>query len=102
MEQNQDKITFKEGYWDNGQLKYKHQYLNGKEHGEQLAYHSNGQLHYKWQYLDGKEHGEQSIYGLNGELYYKSYYINDNYVSYEEWIKYNRNQKLNSIWNKIK
>ena len=78
MGEDKDKITFKEGNWDNGQLKYKWQYLNGKEHGEQLWYHSNGQLSNK------------------------HYYINGNYVSQDKWIKYNRDQKLQSIWNKIK
>ena len=98
----QDKITFKEEYWDNGQLKYKEQYLNGNQHGEQLGYYYNGQLHYKFQYLNGNKHGEQLGYYEGGKLWYKDYYINDNYVSYEEWIKYNRNEKLQSIWNKIK
>ena len=57
MEQDKDKITFKEDY-----------------------HSSNG----------------------HGQLSYKQYYINDKKVSYEQWIKYNRNIKLNSIWDKIK
>ncbi len=40
----EDKITFEEGYYsnDNGQLWYKHQYLNGKQHDEQIEYFNNG------------------------------------------------------------
>tara|TARA_B110000858_G_C17432295_1_gene305986 strand:+ start:31 stop:273 length:243 start_codon:yes stop_codon:yes gene_type:complete len=78
MGENKDKITVKEVYWDNGQLRYKRQYLNGYKHGKQLSYN------------------------FDGKLSYKHYYINGNYASYEEWIKYKRNEKLNSIWNKIK
>ena len=90
------------GYWDNGQLKYKYQYLNEKRNGEQLIYYSNGKLHYKYQYLNGEQHGEQLSYRDNGELLYKIYYINGKLVSKDKWIKYNRDQKLQSIWNKIK
>ena len=102
MGENQDKITFEEAYHENGKLWYKHQYLNGEYHGEQLYYWENGQLKYKWQCLNGDKHGEQIGYFDYGELWYKNYYINGEGVSQEEWIKYNRNLKLNTIWNKIK
>ena len=98
----EDKITFEEEYYDNGKLSYELQYLNGLKHGEQLSYHTNGELQYKWQYLNDLKHGEQLSYHFDGELSYKLYYINGDEVSYEEWVKYNRNLKLNSIWNKIK
>ena len=74
----EDKITFEEAYYEGGQLWYKWQYLNGIKHGEQLGYYSDGRISYKF------------------------YYINDNKVSYGEWVKYNRNLKLNSIWENIK
>ena len=102
MEQDKDEITVKEAYYEGGQLMHKEQYLNGDKHGEQLSYYSNGQLRHKCQYLNGKRHGEQLNYWDNGELSYKVYYINGKLVSYEEWVKYNRNLKLNSIWEKIK
>ena len=103
MEQNKDKITFEEEYWGNGQLKYKYQYLNGEYHGEQLGYHhSNGKLNYKQQFLNGDKHGEHIGYFSDGQLMYKYYYINGDEVSYEEWIKYKRNEKLQRIWDKIK
>ena len=102
MEQTKDKITFKEEYYSsNGQLRYKHQYLNDKQNGEQLRYFDNGKLRYRYQYLNGKLHGEQLSYNFDGQKY-KNYYINGKLVSYEEWIKYNRDQKLQSIWEKIK
>ena len=39
-----NKITFKEEYFNNGQLYCKDQYLNGKRHGEQKGYYNNGEL----------------------------------------------------------
>tara|TARA_B110000858_G_C17432295_1_gene305987 strand:+ start:249 stop:560 length:312 start_codon:yes stop_codon:yes gene_type:complete len=88
MEQNQDKITFEEEYYDNGQLRYKWQYLNYKIHGDQFDYYSNGKLNYKTQYLNDKPHGEQLRYHKNGKLWYKSYCINGKKVSEKEWIEY--------------
>ena len=113
MGEDKDKITFEEylnglkhgehiGYFENGVLWYKRQYLNGLKHGEQLGYYSNGKLLYKQQFLNGLKHGEQISYNYTDSGLHKEYYINDKLVSYEEWIKYKRNQKLQSIWNKIK
>ena len=31
-------------YYENGQLKYKWNFKDGKQYGEQLHYHENGQL----------------------------------------------------------
>ena len=104
MGQNQDidiDIEVKEGYYSDGQLNYRFQFLNGDKHGEQLIYFRNGKLSDKEQFVNGKRHGEQLSYWSHIELY-KSYYINDYQVPYEEWIKYNRNIKLQSIWEKIK
>jgi antitoxin component YwqK of YwqJK toxin-antitoxin module len=85
--------TFKESYYANGKLWDKLQFLNGKQHGEQLYYHSNGKLNYKHQHLNGKNHGEQIGYYDNGELYYKNYYINDKYVSEKEWLEHKHKTK---------
>ena len=99
----EDKITFEEVYYcENDKLWYKTQFLNGLKHGEELTYWFNGKLDYKRQYLNGKLHGEQLSYHFDGKLWYKEYYINGDEVSQGEWIKYNRNVKLNVIWNKVK
>ena len=84
----EDNIKVKERYYNNGKLRYKHQYLMGKPHGEQLYYYDNGNLEYKDQYLKGKRHGEQLIYNSNGELWFDYYYIGGKEVSKEEWIGY--------------
>ena len=77
-----DKIQFKEYYWNNGKLKYKHQYLNGKLHGEQLSYYNNGKLEYKNYYINGKKHGEQICYWSNGQLRHKFQFLNGKRVSH--------------------
>ena len=88
----EDKIEVKEGYYNNGQLKYKYQSLNDKYHGEQLSYWDTGQLSYKHQLFNGKYHGEQLSYYGNGRLYYRDFYINDRKVSEEEWLEHNKAQ----------
>ncbi len=84
-----DKITFKEEYWDNGKLRYRHQLVNSKHYGEQLGYYDNGQLDYRYQLLNGKYHGESLSYLSSGKIYSKYYYINGERVSQEEWLEYN-------------
>jgi antitoxin component YwqK of YwqJK toxin-antitoxin module len=67
---------------------------NGKLHGEQIGYYHNGQIAYKQNYINGQLHGEQ-LWQIN----YKDYYINDKLVSKEEWIAYERNLKMVIISN---
>ena len=43
--------------------------------GEHLYYHENGQLKTKMNYKDGKEEGEWLIYYVGGELYKNEIYI---------------------------
>ena len=88
----EDEIEFKEVYYSNGQLDYKHQFLRGKKHGEQLGYFSNDEIMYKHQYVNGELHGGQLGYHCNGELRYKEYYINDKRVLEKEWLEYNTPQ----------
>ena len=58
--------TFSDGehlyYHENGQLKEKGNYKDGKKEGEWLSYHENGQLFTKENHKDGKEEGEYSWY----------------------------------------
>jgi antitoxin component YwqK of YwqJK toxin-antitoxin module len=84
-------------YWENGQIRYKHNYNNGKYHGIQIKYYSNGQIRYKKNYINGKYHGEQIGNHGTGKIWYKDYYINDKLVSQEEWIAYERMSKLTII-----
>jgi antitoxin component YwqK of YwqJK toxin-antitoxin module len=87
-------------YNDNpGQISYKDNYINGEYHGEQIGYHSNGKIAYKDNYINGKQHGIQVGYYSNGQISYKKNYINGKRVSNEEWIAYDRNNKMKMMSN---
>ena len=43
-------------YYDDGQLFYEVNYIDGKRNGIFKSYHENGQLWYKANYIDGKNH----------------------------------------------
>jgi antitoxin component YwqK of YwqJK toxin-antitoxin module len=69
-------------------------------HGIQIGYY-NDQIHYKHNYINGKQHGEQILYYENDQIrykhYYKKYYINGSEVSQEEYLAYDRRSKLDII-----
>jgi antitoxin component YwqK of YwqJK toxin-antitoxin module len=83
-------------YYDNpGQIMYKHNYINGHKHGEQLRYYETGQIMYKYNYINGYQHGEKIGYYSNGEIMYKQNYINDQY--HGEQIGYYKNGQIDYI-----
>ena len=55
-------------YYENGQLRVKGNYKEGKEHGLRESYFKNGQLRIKGNYKDGKRDGLQEFYHENGEV----------------------------------
>jgi antitoxin component YwqK of YwqJK toxin-antitoxin module len=69
----------------------------GQLHSIQIGYYPNGQLYYKHNYINGYRHGIQIGYWDNGQLWYKVYYINGDEVSHSEWIDYNRKLKIKMI-----
>ena len=60
-----------EVYFENGQLKAKGTYKDGKWHGPYESYHQNGQAWKKGTYTDGKWHGPYEEYFEDGQLRYK-------------------------------
>jgi antitoxin component YwqK of YwqJK toxin-antitoxin module len=87
------------GYYDNGQIRCKSNYINGEYHGELIVYYSNGQVLGKENYINGKPHGEHIEYYSNGQFMRKWNYINGREVSQEEWIAYERKLKLDMMSN---
>jgi antitoxin component YwqK of YwqJK toxin-antitoxin module len=85
------------GYYDNGNIKSKKNFVNGLQHGEQLMYYSNGDISFKYKYINGKKHGIQIGYHGNGQIRYKDNYINGNAASPEEFLAYERKVKLTII-----
>ena len=59
-----------ESYWNNGNLWYKGNYVDGKQHGYWEIYYDNGNLSYKGNYVDGKEHGYWEEWYKNQINYY--------------------------------
>ena len=62
-------------YYDNGRLKEKENYKDGKADGLYETYYENGQQRYKWNYKDGKSDGFQYTYKRNGELERKTRWV---------------------------
>jgi antitoxin component YwqK of YwqJK toxin-antitoxin module len=56
------------GYWSNGKLCYKANYLNDVLHGPWEGYGANGKLRFKVNHINGKQHGLWEYYYSNGEL----------------------------------
>jgi antitoxin component YwqK of YwqJK toxin-antitoxin module len=71
----------------------------GQLHGIQIIYHNNGQIRHRWNYHNGKEHGEHIGYYETGQICYKENYVNGKIVSKGEWIAYNRKLKMKMISN---
>jgi len=63
------------GYNDNGDLWYKVNHFNGKEHGLYKRYWSNGNLRFNGNYVNGKRNGLCEVYHSNGKLYNINYYL---------------------------
>jgi len=73
-------------YWNNGQLHYKGEYINGKHHGDWVWYHINGQLYSKGEYINGEQHGDCVMYFSDGQLRFKGSYNNGKRVGmWKEW-----------------
>ena len=53
-------------YYDDGELKFEGEYLNGKRNGKGKEYYDNGKLKFEGEYLNGKR--------WNGKIFYKKGY----------------------------
>ena len=79
-------------YYENGQLKEKTNYKDGKQEGEHLYYYENGQLESKWNYNDGKKEGEYLYYDDDGQLAIKGHFKDGQEEG--EWLFYLENGLL--------
>jgi len=70
-----DKYIGKE-YYDNGELKFEGEYLNGERNGKGKEYYENGKLKFKGEYLNGKLNGKVKEYYYNGKLKFEGEYLN--------------------------
>jgi len=81
-------------YYDNGEIRSKCLYLDGKRHGEHIGYYLSGEISHNCNHIGDILHGEFIFYYRSGEISYVWYYIYSECVSELEWISYNRNLKL--------
>ena len=58
-------------YYDNGELEFKGEYLNGKRNGKGKEYYDNGILDFEGEYLDGKWNGKGKEYYDKDKLKYE-------------------------------
>jgi antitoxin component YwqK of YwqJK toxin-antitoxin module len=75
--------------YENGDIKLKATYKEGKQNGESIGYHENGQISYKATYKDGKMDGEYSFRQKDAPIVYKAIFKdgkleNDSVVPYED------------------
>jgi len=80
--------TIKRDYYDNGLLRYEHNYVNNKLEGLQKQWYDNGQLWYKFNYVNDKQEGVRKGWYDNGQIRYQSFYVNDKQEGLQkEWSK---------------
>lgn len=57
-----------EEWYENGQIKFKRYYENGKKQGKAIAWHQNGQVWVEGAFKDDLKNGDYSLYDINGQL----------------------------------
>ena len=57
-----------EKFYENGQLKVRQYYKDGKEDGLHEGFYTNGQLEFRQTYKDGKVDGWWESYHINGQV----------------------------------
>jgi len=84
-------------YYRSGDILSKCNYIDSKKNGEYIEYYMTGEIDFIETYSNGKMNGTSISYYISGEIYSIYYYIDNNRVSDEEWLSYNRNLILESI-----
>ena len=62
--------------YDNGELIFQGEYLNGKRNGIGKEYDYNGELKFEGEYLNGKRNGKGKEYDYEGKLEFEGKYLN--------------------------
>ena len=65
-----------EEHYDNGRLKWRYTYKDGKPNGLFESYFENGQLMWRYTYKDGKAEGLYETYNRDGTLESKCFWVN--------------------------
>ena len=76
-------------FYPNGQLRYKHNYKDGKYDGERVEYYENGQLKDKINYKEGALEGERIEYFEKVNMYcFASFFVDGIQNSNDDIIIY--------------
>ena len=84
-------------YYENGAVKAKAYFVDGKLQGEQFQYFKNGEVKAKANYIDGQQQGELIEYYENGAVKAKANYVDDKLQG--EAIIYSVNGEIERIEN---
>ena len=99
-------------YWDNGNVRGKHNYKDGKKHGKQESWHSNGEKHYLMNYNNSKRTGTYWGWYDNGNLMCEKTYkdgkengiqlkwYQNGKKEYEQWYKDGKEFGKHIGWNR--
>ena len=69
-----------EEFYDNGQLRWRTNFIDGKENGLQELFYENGQLEWRGNWRDGDFDGLSEYFDRNGNLTVTSTYRNGELV----------------------
>ena len=62
-------------YLEDGKIRYKGEFINGKREGYGIYYFSNGN-YYKGEWKNNKQHGKGTLYKWDGDIIYEGEYVN--------------------------
>ena len=72
------------GYFENGNLSFKEEFVNGKKQGQFIYYHRNGELRSTVDYIDDELHGYKKDYDEIGNIIRTKEFINGQQVATHE------------------
>ena len=75
------KDGYETGYDIKKRLLWKHNYINGRQHGQQYAYYPNGDVMYSYTYQNGMKNGVAQTYNKDGSVYRKVMYRNGRIIN---------------------
>ena len=65
-------------YYNNGNLKFECEYLNGEKNGIGKEYYYNDKIQFEGVYLNGVRNGKGKEYYYNGKFFFEGDYLNNN------------------------
>ena len=85
-------------FYENGQLEWQLEYINGEENGLSKMYHESGKLSARVKMVDGEENGLLEIYYENGQLAVRGEYVNGKKNGIRERYSIDGELELREVW----